>query len=61
MQRLTVPVVDNFIADLKDAISEAKLAPSGKGTMVMLYGTLLVLYWGCRAGRADDVLSFALI
>ncbi|KAI0745932.1 PLP-dependent transferase [Earliella scabrosa] len=36
--RLTVPVVDNFIADLKDAISEAKLAPSGKGTMVMLYG-----------------------
>ncbi|TFK79129.1 PLP-dependent transferase [Polyporus arcularius HHB13444] len=36
--RLTVPVVDNLIADLKDAVREAKLAPSGKGTMVMLYG-----------------------
>ncbi|KAI0358513.1 PLP-dependent transferase [Trametes cingulata] len=36
--RLTVPVVDNFIADLKDAVRDAKLAPSGKGTMVMLYG-----------------------
>ncbi|KAI0689368.1 PLP-dependent transferase [Cerioporus squamosus] len=36
--RLTVPVVDNFIADLKDAVREAQLAPSGKGTMVMVYG-----------------------
>ncbi|RPD57568.1 PLP-dependent transferase [Lentinus tigrinus ALCF2SS1-7] len=36
--RLTVPVVDNFIADLKDAVREAKLAPNGNGTMVMLYG-----------------------
>ncbi|KAI0645770.1 PLP-dependent transferase [Trametes meyenii] len=36
--RLTVPVVDVLIADLKDAIRDAKLAPSGKGTMVMLYG-----------------------
>ncbi|KAI0373968.1 PLP-dependent transferase [Pilatotrama ljubarskyi] len=36
--RLTVPVVDSFIADLKDAVRDAKLAPSGKGTMVMLYG-----------------------
>ena len=35
---MTVPVVDNFIADLKDAVREAKLTPSGKGTMVMLYG-----------------------
>ena len=31
-------MVDELIADLKDAISEAKLAPTGKGTMVMLYG-----------------------
>ena len=38
VQRLTVPVVDSFIADLKDAVREAKLTPSGKGTMVMLYG-----------------------
>ena len=38
MQRLTVLVVDNFIADLKDAVRDAKLAPSGEGTMVMLYG-----------------------
>ncbi|KAF6763277.1 sphinganine-1-phosphate aldolase [Ephemerocybe angulata] len=36
--RLTVPVVDTFLADLKDAVQEAKLAPSGKGTMVALYG-----------------------
>ncbi|KAH9892638.1 PLP-dependent transferase [Cubamyces lactineus] len=36
--RLTVPVVDQFIADLKDAVRDAKLAPSGQGTMVMLYG-----------------------
>lgn len=37
-QRLTIPVVDSLIADLKDAVSEAKLAPAGTGTMVMLYG-----------------------
>lgn len=36
--RLTVPMVDNFIMDLKDAVREAKVAPSGKGTMVSLYG-----------------------
>ncbi|KZT71772.1 PLP-dependent transferase [Daedalea quercina L-15889] len=36
--RLTVPVVDQFVADLKDAVREAQLAPSGKGTMVVLYG-----------------------
>ncbi|KAI0675368.1 PLP-dependent transferase [Trametes maxima] len=36
--RLTVPVVDVLIADLKDAVRDANLAPSGKGTMVMLYG-----------------------
>ncbi|KAE9403922.1 PLP-dependent transferase [Gymnopus androsaceus JB14] len=36
--RLTVTMVDTFIADLKDAIKEAKISPSGKGTMVALYG-----------------------
>ncbi|KAH9839172.1 pyridoxal phosphate-dependent transferase [Rhodofomes roseus] len=36
--RLTVPVVDQFIADLKDAVREAQLSPSGQGTMVRLYG-----------------------
>lgn len=35
---LTPPLVDTFIADLKDSVQEAKLTPSGKGTMVMLYG-----------------------
>ena len=48
-QRLTVPLVDNFISDLKDAIREAKLAPTGKGTMVMLYGACLLLGPGPRA------------
>lgn len=37
-QRLTVTMVDTFIADLKDAIKEAKITPSGQGTMVALYG-----------------------
>ncbi|KAH9944721.1 PLP-dependent transferase [Amylocystis lapponica] len=36
--RLTVPVVDTLIVDLKDAVRDAKAAPSGKGTMVTLYG-----------------------
>lgn len=36
--RLTLPLVDTFIADLRDSVQEAKSAPSGKGTMVMLYG-----------------------
>ncbi|TFK44145.1 PLP-dependent transferase [Crucibulum laeve] len=36
--RLTLQVVDTFIADLKDSVKEAKVAPSGKGTMVSLYG-----------------------
>jgi hypothetical protein len=39
-QRLTIPMVDNFIADLKDAVEEAKSRPTGKGTMVSLYGTI---------------------
>lgn len=36
--RLTVPVVDQFIADLKDAVQEAALKPEGKGMMVTVYG-----------------------
>jgi len=36
--RLTVTMLDTFIADLKDSIKEARLSPSGKGTMVSLYG-----------------------
>ncbi|KIK69113.1 hypothetical protein GYMLUDRAFT_91502 [Collybiopsis luxurians FD-317 M1] len=36
--RLTVTMVDTFIEDLKDAIKEAKISPSGKGTMVSVYG-----------------------
>jgi len=36
--RLTVSVVDTFIADLKDSVREAKESPSGKGTMVAIYG-----------------------
>ncbi|KAG5643381.1 hypothetical protein DXG03_000995 [Asterophora parasitica] len=36
--RLTLAMVDTFIADLKDAVREAKVAPFGKGTMVALYG-----------------------
>lgn len=37
-KRLTLPVVDAFIADLKDAVREAKVSPSGSGTMVAVYG-----------------------
>jgi sphinganine-1-phosphate aldolase len=37
-KRLTVPIVDTFLADLKYAVREAKLSPSGKGSKVMLYG-----------------------
>ncbi|KAF8893553.1 PLP-dependent transferase [Infundibulicybe gibba] len=36
--RLTVTMVDTFIADLKDAVKDAKVAPSGEGTMVAVYG-----------------------
>jgi len=36
---LTVPVVDTFITDLKDAIEEVRSSkPSEEGTMVALYG-----------------------
>ncbi|KAI5889275.1 PLP-dependent transferase [Schizophyllum commune H4-8] len=36
--RLTVPNQDVFIEDLKDSVREAGVSPSGKGTMVALYG-----------------------
>ncbi|KAJ3512940.1 hypothetical protein NLJ89_g3237 [Agrocybe chaxingu] len=36
--RLTVPLVDQFIADLKDSVHVAKLSPTGKGSMVSVYG-----------------------
>ncbi|KAJ6521913.1 pyridoxal phosphate-dependent transferase [Mycena vulgaris] len=36
--RLTVPKVDEFIANLKTAVKEAKNTPSGTGTMVAVYG-----------------------
>ncbi|KAF8634287.1 hypothetical protein AX17_004242, partial [Amanita inopinata Kibby_2008] len=35
--RLTVVNADTFIADLKDSVREAKMAPSGKGSMVAVY------------------------
>ena len=38
MQRLTVPIVDRFIAELKDSVHEARNNPNGKGNMVVLYG-----------------------
>jgi hypothetical protein len=37
-QRLTVPLVDQFIADLKDSVDSVKGQPTGKGSMVTLYG-----------------------
>lgn len=38
--RLTVPVVDEFIQDLKSAVEEAKSMPAGmgQGTMTQIYG-----------------------
>jgi len=36
--RLTVPLVDTFIEDLKDSVKEARLNPSGSGRMVQVYG-----------------------
>ena len=44
-QRLTLSVVDTFIADLKDCVYQAKLRPSGKGTMVALYGMFPFFYF----------------
>jgi hypothetical protein len=39
LQRLTVPMVDQLIADLKDCVEGVKGQPLGKGNMVTLYGT----------------------
>jgi len=36
--RLTLSVADMFILDLKSCVREAKESPSGKGTMVAVYG-----------------------
>jgi sphinganine-1-phosphate aldolase len=33
-----------FIADLKDAVEEARNKPAGKGTMVSIYGTFDKFY-----------------
>ena len=44
MKRLTVSMVDTFIADLKDAVNEVMISPSGNGTMVALYGMSFVLF-----------------
>jgi len=46
LKRLTVQAVDQFIADLKDSVKEAKVAPSGTGTMVSLYGMLKSILFG---------------
>jgi len=42
--RLTVPIVDSFIEDLKECIKEAKGSPAEKGNMVMLYGSSACSY-----------------
>jgi sphinganine-1-phosphate aldolase len=36
--RLTVPVVDTFISDLKSAVKESRNKPAKQGTMASLYG-----------------------
>jgi len=36
--RLTLQVVDQFIADLKECVGIARMNPSGKGNMVAVYG-----------------------
>lgn len=51
--RLTVPVVDQFIADLKDSVREAQLVPSGSGTMVRLYGELVWSVVKLKSSIAD--------
>jgi hypothetical protein len=38
IQLLTVTAVDQFIADLKACIEEAKVRPVGSGDMVSVYG-----------------------
>jgi hypothetical protein len=50
-QRLTVPVVETLIADLKDCVKEAKASPGGQGSMVVLYGPYFLI--------SLDLLSFS--
>ncbi len=45
LQRLTVSVVDQLIADLKDCVESVRGKPLGKGSMVTLYG----LSFGCES------------
>lgn len=55
VQRLTLSVVDTFIEDLKSSVREAKGSPSGKGTMVAVYGAFL---FRCRYYRAMSPFAF---
>jgi hypothetical protein len=43
LQRLTVPLVDTFVSDLKQSVQDVKGSPVGEGTMVTLYGTAQLL------------------
>lgn len=38
--RLTVPAVDTFLSDLREAVDEVKIIPDGaqEGSMVQIYG-----------------------
>lgn len=48
--------MNQFIADLKDSVMEAKTAPSGKGTMVAIYGmnTMIVFPLFLRNFRSRE-------
>lgn len=53
-QRLTLQVVEEFIADLKECVGIARANPSGKGDMVALYGTFFVkLVVSCKLDWSD--------
>jgi hypothetical protein len=64
-QRLTVPVVDQFIADLKDCVREEKAAPKKskgekEGNMVAVYGACLFLFFSLSRVRGRVFFSFLL-
>jgi hypothetical protein len=44
VKRLTVSMVDTFLVDLEDVVSEVKVLPSRNGTMVSLYGMSSILF-----------------
>jgi sphinganine-1-phosphate aldolase len=52
LKRLTVSMVDTFIADLKNAVKEVKISPSKNGTMVALYGKPFLIHHPCSVLRA---------